>query len=104
MELISQGEILQLEKSGMYVLVLSREFFNRSGLAVVCPVVEKTFEDALHIAVGTDSFKGVAQLEHLHSMDLHARYFRSVSVIPFAQMQDISDAVQGIFDYYPFSL
>lgn len=104
MEQISQGEILQLENGRMHVLVLSREFFNRSGLAVVCPVVEKTFEDALHTAVRTDSFSGIAQLEHLHSMDLNARYYRRVSVIPFAQMQDISDAVQGIFDYYPFSL
>ena len=64
MDLVRQGDILFLEKNSMHVLVLSRDLFNRSGLAVVCPVRKEAFEDALHIPVETPVFKGTALLGH----------------------------------------
>ena len=104
MDLVQQGDILFLEKNSMYVLVLSRDFFNRSGIAVVCPVKKQAFEDALHIPVKTPVFKGTALLEHIKSIDLQARFYRKITEIPFTQIQDISDAVQSIFEYYTISL
>ena len=104
METVHQGDVLFLEKNSLYVLVLSREFFNRSGLAVVCPIEQKASGDALHIAVETPVFRGIAMLEHLKSIDLQARYYRKVTEIHYEEIQNISDAVQGIFDYYPYSL
>ena len=99
-----QGDILWLEKEEQYVLVLSREFFNQSGMSVVCPLREKAEPDALHIGISSDEYNGTALLEHLRSLDLQARHYRKISVISYEQIQDISDAVQGIFDHYPFSI
>ena len=104
MILVRQGDVLFLEKNSMHVLVLSRDFFNRSGIAVVCPVRKEAFEDALHIPVETPVFKGTALLEHIKSIDLQARFYSKITEIPFEQIQDISDAVQSIFEYFPFSL
>ena len=104
MILVRQGDVLFLEKNSMHVLVLSRDFFNRSGIAVVCPVRKEAFEDALHIPVETPVYKGTALLEHIKSIDLQARSYSKITEIPFEQIQDISDAVQSIFEYYPFSL
>lgn len=104
MILVRQGDVLFLEKNSMHVLVLSRDFFNRSGIAIVCPVRKEAFEDALHISVETPVFKGTALLEHIKSIDLQTRFYRKITEIPFEQIQDISDAVQSIFEYYPFSL
>ena len=103
-ERTQQGDILWLEKEGRYVLVLSRAFFNTTGMAVVCPLRENAEPDALHIEVSSDAYKGTAMLEHLRSLDLQARYYRKISSISYEQIQDISDAVQGIFDYYPYSI
>ncbi len=77
MECAQQGDILWLEREEQYVLVLSREFFNQSGMSVVCPLGDNAGPDALH---------------------------RKISGISYEQIQDISDAVQGIFDYYPYSV
>ena len=104
MECAQQGDILWLEKEERYVLVLSREFFNATGLAVVCPLSENANPDALHIGITSDKYNGTAMLEHLRSLDLQARYYRKISSISYEQIQDISDAVQGIFDYYPYSI
>ena len=104
MDFVRQGDLLFLEKNSMHVLVLSRDFFNKSGFPVVCPVKKEAFEDALHIAVETPVFKGTALLEHIKSIDLQTRFYKKIAEIPFEQIQDISDAVQGIFEYYPFSV
>lgn len=99
-----QGEILKLERPAITVLVLSKDFFNESGMAVVCPVSDGAEEDPLHIPVCTEKLQGVAMLEQLRSLDLQARHYTRLSVLPFEQIQNIADAAQAIFDYYPFSL
>ena len=101
---IKQGDILQLEKPSIYILVLSKDFFNQSGFIIACPVAANTFPDALHIPVSTEKYSGKALLEHLRSLDIRSRLYRHISSLPFDQIQEISDAVQSIFEYYPLSL
>jgi len=101
---VAQGEILRLEKPAMYVLVLSKDFFNRSGMAVVCPVFMTADPDALHLPVFTDGFSGIALLEQLRALDLRSRYFSHIGQLSFGQIQEVSDAVQSIFEYYPYTL
>ena len=98
-----QGDILHLAQPKMYILVLSRAFFNASGLVAVCPVVASAAPDALHIPVSTDRFNGIALLEQLRTLDLQARWYSQAGRIDLTQIQDISDAVQNIFDYFPSS-
>ena len=101
---INMGEILILEKQRFPVLVLSKEFFNDSGMIIACPIVKSASEDALHISICTKELSGIALLEQLKSLDINARHFKRSGQISYDQIQNISDAVQGIFDYYPFSV
>ena len=55
-----QGEILELKGRVRYVLVLSKDLFNQTGMSIVCPVVENAFEDALHIPVRSGRIQGIA--------------------------------------------
>ncbi len=98
----SQGEIVCLEESGRNVLVVSRDFFNLTGLCVLCPVVSEADPDALHIPVRDGAFSGVVLCEQLKSLDLSKRFYRSVGRLPMEQIMDITDAVQAIFDYYSY--
>ena len=102
MEYVHQGEIIKLESSSITALVMSREFFNQSGFAIVCPIVKTASGDALHIPVKTKDFSGIALLEHMKSLDLQARHYKSIGVIDIPQIQNISDAAQDILNYYPF--
>lgn len=101
---IKMGEILEPEKSRFPILVLSKEFFNATGMVVACPVVKNASEDALHIPVRTDRFEGIALLEQLKSLDMTARRYRKLGQLMFEQIQNCADAVQSIFDYYPYSV
>ena len=101
---VRQGEIIRFEGTGTTALVLSKEFFNATGIAVVCPVVSSASADALHIAVRTGAVSGTAMLEHLKSVDLKARHYQTMGSVVFEKVQELSDAVQSMFDYYPFSI
>ena len=100
---LNQGDIIRLENPQITAVVLSRRFFNRSGMAVICPALDSASKDALHIPVKTKEYEGIALLEHLKSMDLRARHFKKIGEISLEQIQDSSDAVQDIFNYYPLS-
>ena len=102
MRTIDQGEILHLEFPSVDILVLSKEFFNRTGMIIACPIARLAKEDALHISINADGFQGIALLEQLRSLDLSSRHYRKVSEIDYSQLQNITDAVQSIFDYYPY--
>ena len=95
---IKQGDILRLEMPSIYILVLSKDFFNQSGFIIACPVTATTFPDALHIPILTDNYNGTALLEHLKSLDIRSRFYRHIGTLPFEQIQEIADAVQSIFE------
>ena len=53
---VGQGDIIQIEKLKGYFLVVSKDFFNSTEQAIVCPMVTDTFTDPLHIkASGKDA-------------------------------------------------
>ena len=99
---VQQGDIIRLESSAIHALVLSRDFFNRSGMAVVCPIFSTLPGDALHIPVSAGQYKGIAAVEQMKSLDLKKRIYTVLTHLDVPQIQNISDAAQGIFDYYPF--
>jgi len=101
---VKQGDIIELSRSSMQALVLSRDFFNRTGLAVLCPIEKTASEDALHFPINTKHIKGVALCEHLKTVDLKTRFYKTISSLTIEQLQDICDAVQDIFAFYPFSI
>jgi hypothetical protein len=73
-------------------------------MSVVCPLRERADPDALHIMIYSDIYTGTALIEHLRSLDLQAVNYRKISGISYEQIRDISDAVQGIFDFQPCSI
>ena len=95
MEVLNQGEIIRLETPGITGLVLSRAFFNRSGMAVVCPVAAYAPEDALHIPVTGEKMKGVALLEHLKSLDLRTRFYERIFPTQSRESSTITHSKKG---------
>lgn len=96
---IHQGDILKIEKIKPPVLVVSKDFFNKSGEIIGCPVYENGTEGPLHIEIETDEVSGYVQCEKLALLDLNIRGYKNIDRIPLSDVINITDAVQGIFDY-----
>lgn len=101
-DVLQQGTLIRLSGKVQNALILSREFFNQTGMAVVCPLVKEAPHAALNIEIHTEAFSGYAILSQLRSIDLKVRHYVVLGELSFSQIQNISDAVQDIFNYYPF--
>ena len=99
MEKVEHGSLLQVQGLQYPVVVVSNNFFNASGKAVVCPVLKKAVEGPLHIPVKADRVNGFALCEQVRYLDLAQRSFSRIGAIPYFEVMNLSDAVMGIFDY-----
>lgn len=98
-EHISQGDVLKIEHIGLPVLVTSKDFFNESGEVIGCPINTSPSNSPLHIQVLSDNINGYVHCEKLKLLDLNVRGYKVVGRIPMNDIINITDAIQGIFDY-----
>ena len=99
MEILHQGDILRIEKIKHPVLVVSKDFFNTSGEIIGCPIIKDSTSGPLHIWMATEENEGYIQCEKLTLLDISVRSYKKVDRLPFSEMINVSDAIQGIFEY-----
>ena len=99
MEDLHQGDILKIEKIKHPVLVVSKDFFNTSGEIIGCPIIQDSTPGPLHIWMSANETRGYIHCEKLALLDLSVRGYQKVDRLPFAEMINVSDAIQGIFEY-----
>ena len=101
MQKIEQGDIVRLKSGKVLFLVVSSDFFNSSGLAVVCPFVPSAAPDPLHVAVHTTDRDGVVLCEDLSSAALARRGCSVIDHIKTSDLLEIIYRVQSVFDHIP---
>ena len=98
-ESLHQGDIIKVEKINKPVLVVSKDFFNQTGEIIGCPIFDEGIEGPLHIRIKAETVEGYVQCEKLALLDLNVRGFSKVDRIHMSDIINITDAIQGIFDY-----
>lgn len=97
--IVKQGELLRVDGLRWPVVVVSNDFFNTSGKAIVCPILDNAVEGPLHISLSGGPLQGLVLCEQVRFVDLNARRFSRVGEMSYYALMDISDAVMGMFDY-----
>ena len=95
-----QGEVIRISGASSPFLVVSQDYFNDSGLVVVCPIVKKTVSDALHVPVRYDEKDGFVLCENITSVSAESRGFTRLGRISAAELPEIIYRVQSIFDFF----
>lgn len=98
-EMLHQGDIVKIERIKSPVLVTSKDFFNQTGEIVGCPIFQNNTTSPLHIEIRTEHTVGYVQCEKLALLDLNVRGFLKTDSISMPDIINITDAIQGIFDY-----
>lgn len=99
MQLVEQGDLLKVDGLSHPVIVVSNNFFNQSGKAVVCPTLRRAAAGPLHIRLKDTPVEGYVLCEQMRYVDLAARHFSKLTATHYFDIIDISDAVMSIFDY-----
>ena len=96
---VEQGDIITVERIRGHFLVVSKNFFNTTEQAILCPIVRNTFIDPLHVKIQAKDVEGIVMCEQMRLVDLRYRGFKKAGRISYAEIIDITDIIQGIFDY-----
>lgn len=99
MQTVEQGDLLKVEGIAHPVMVVSNNFFNQTGKAIVCPVMKTAVPGPLHIALKAPAVEGFVLCEQVRYMDLAARRFARLVGAHYYDVMDIADAVAGMFEY-----
>ena len=99
MNTVEQGDLLKISGLNYPVIVVSNNFFNQTGKAIVCPILKNAIEGPLHIPLKDSSIEGYVLCEQVRYVDLSARRYSRLTSSHYFDVMDISDAVMGIFDY-----
>ena len=99
MKEVCQGDVLHVEGVRGDVFVVSKNVFNKTGMIVGCPFVENAEPGPLHILVSGKKLEGTVLCEQLKSLDINSRGHSKRDEIKMIDVMEVSDAVQGIFDY-----
>ena len=98
MTAVEQGDLLKVGGIAYPVMVVSNDFFNRSGKAIVCPILKNVIEGPLHIRLKGGMVEGFVLCEQVRYVDLSARHYSKITSTRYDDIMDISDAVMGMFD------
>ena len=96
---VEQGDLLRVGGIPFPVIVVSNNFFNESGKAIVCPIMKNAVPGPLHIELRDCPVEGYVLCEQVRFLDLSARRFSRLSDTHYFDIVNISDAVMSMFDY-----
>lgn len=99
MTIVEQGDLLKVDGVTHSVIVVSNNFFNKSGRVIACPILKKAVPGPLHIALSDSVVEGFVLCEQVRYLDLTARHYAKLSQAHYFEIMDISDAVMGMFEY-----
>ena len=94
-----QGDILKVASIRYPFVVVSKNFFNESGLVMACPILPNAVPGPLRIRCENLKQPGYVYCEQLRVIDLNARRFSKTDAVSYYDLIDIVDSIQGIFDY-----
>ena len=101
MNVIDQGDIIRVSHGRVPFLVVSSDFYNQSGLAVVCPIVPEASSDAMHIRIEAPRISGIVLCEQLAVISITDRACSIKDHLSGSLLLEIIFRVQSIFDYIP---
>ena len=91
----SQGDIIKISNLKDAMLVVSKnEFIKKTGVFHVCPLLKNYAE-----VRGVKDTSGTAICEQLKLIDPSARSCKRIDRVPYHMIMNVSDAIQGIFEY-----
>ena len=96
---IEQGDFLKIEGIQYPVIVVSNNYFNQSGMGIVCPIVKTAVPGPLHIPLKDSAAQGIVLCKQVRYPDLSSRRWSKLTQTHYFDIMDISDAVVSMFEY-----
>ncbi len=100
--MICQGDIVKIQgyQGARFVVVSKNAYIRATNMLHVCPLLPDVEEGPIHIvSSGMNGESGTAICEAVKLIDPSARGIQTIDRLPYTQIMEISDTIQGIFEY-----
>ncbi len=97
-----QGDLIKITgfKNKLFVIVSKNAFIKATGIFHVCPVLSEVKAGPVHIPMrGKKGKSGTVICEQIKAIDPKARDCSRIDLLKYEDIMNISDTVQGIFEY-----
>ncbi len=97
-----QGDIIRIDgyKKQLFIIVSKNAFIKATGIFHVCPMISGVPDGPIHICVtGKKGESGTVICEQIKAIDPKARGCNKIDYLAYEDIMNVSDAVQGIFEY-----
>lgn len=98
----NQGDIIRISgfSKQLFVIISKNAFIKATGIFHICPMMAKVPAGPVHIEVkGWNGTSGTVICEQIKAIDPDARGCSRVDALSYEDIINVSDAVQGIFEY-----
>ena len=98
----NQGDIIKINgfKKQLFVIVSKNAFIRATGIFHVCPMISGIPAGPIHLEVkGKNGEAGTVICEQIKAIDPKVRGCNRVDLLSYENIMNVSDAVQGIFEY-----
>ena len=96
-----QGDIIKIRgfHGKLFLIVSKNAYIKATGMFHVCPMIDAP-ADTTHIRIeGKKNASGVVACEHVKIIDPERRICNKVDTARYADIMEVSDVLQGIFEY-----
>ena len=96
-----QGDIISIAGfESRFLIVSCNSFIEATSMAQVCPIMDAIAASPLHIPIYSDENpKQIVTCEELRLINLKSKDCRKLGSVSNANMINISDTIQGVFEY-----
>ncbi len=98
---LSQGDIVRLPgKKDLFVVASRNAYIRATGMLHLCVMTDHGSEGPTHVRVtGMNGTTGMVSCEQLKFIDPAAQSCSRVDRLPYRDIREISDIIQGVFEY-----
>ena len=99
---LCQGDIIKINgfKKQRFLVVSKNAFIRATGMFHVCPMLDGIQDGPIHILVaGKNGETGTVLCEQIKLIDPISRGCNKIDYLSYADVMNISDVIQGIFEY-----
>ena len=97
--MVEQGDVVRVSGVKDPLLVVSSNGYNKSGTAILCPIVKSSDDETFKVFVENSQVSGFVLCDNMKRLDIVERGYTDKGHIPLTKMILILDMMQALFDY-----
>ena len=97
--MVDQGDIIKAEGISFLLVVISKDTYNQTGHALVCPIVDTPSDSPFTFDIDLPGVSGQVWYDQLRNIDLDARGYSVQDHMPLAMTLQLVDRIQALIDY-----